>query len=330
MQFNLWMMPELGNLLLENAAFYIRPASGCGGDDDYPLEEENYYEIDPTVYEYLGPDPTVQKLLDLANLALGSASLPGPNAPQLYNIKYALRWINEGFENCGFIYFVPPLTSKIELTKVGTYIDNEPLGAYNAGDQILYQFTVENTGNLTFSSVHLNDPMIEVIGGPITNMAPGAVDNTTFSGIYTITEDDIEAGSVTNVAMAIGLAGVNAYYASASDVQVFDNSGNKTTIVLPSGNETTEKTAAIELNVTPNPFQTHTEVTFSVNETCKVQAQIYDMNGRLVKTLFEGEMEAGDVRTERYFVSRSESFATLICVIRTPKATRAQRIIRAH
>ncbi|KAF5050961.1 hypothetical protein DSECCO2_424080 [anaerobic digester metagenome] len=221
MQFNLWMTPALGDLLLENSAFYIRSASGCGGEDDYPLDDSTYYEIHPSVYNYLGPDPTVQDLLDLANLALGSPTLPGPNAPTLANIKYALRWINEGFENCGFIYFVPPLSNKIELVKTGTFIDNEPVGMHNAGDQVSYQFAVTNIGNLTFSSVHINDPLITVNGGPIVNMAPGASDNTTFSGVYVISQEDIDAGSLTNTATVIGLAGVNAYYDTDDDVQTF-------------------------------------------------------------------------------------------------------------
>ncbi|HOP13080.1 MAG TPA: hypothetical protein PLH09_03825, partial [Lentimicrobium sp.] len=221
MQFNLWMTPALGELLLENSAFYIRSASGCGGEDDYPLDDSTYYEIPPSVYSYLGSDPTVQDLLDLANLALGSPVIPGPNAPTRAQIKYALKYINEAFENCGFIYFVPPLSNNIELVKTGTIIDNEPIGVHNAGDQVSYQFAVSNIGNLTFSSVYINDPMIAVNGGPINNMAPGATDNTTFSGVYTITQEDIDAGSLSNTAMVIGLAGVNAYYDTDDDVQTF-------------------------------------------------------------------------------------------------------------
>ncbi|MPL89567.1 hypothetical protein SDC9_35603 [bioreactor metagenome] len=221
MQFNLWLTPALGDLLLENSAFYIRSASGCGGEDDYPLDDSTYYEIHPSVYNYLGPDPTVQDLLDLANLALGTPVIPGPNAPTKAQIKYALKYINEAFENCGFIYFVPPLSNKIELAKTGTIIDNEPFGVHNAGDQVSYQFAVSNIGNLTFSSVYINDPMIAVNGGPIINLAPGATDNTTFSGVYTITQEDIDAGSLTNTATVIGLAGVNAYYDTDDDVQTF-------------------------------------------------------------------------------------------------------------
>ncbi|MHC1776257.1 MAG: hypothetical protein AB9834_12700 [Lentimicrobium sp.] len=221
MQFNLWMTPALADLVLDSPEFYIRSSSGCGGGDNVPLDDATHFVLPQSVYNYLGADPTVQDLFNLANLALGSASLPGPNAPTLANIKYSLRWINEAFENCGFIYFVPPLTHKIELAKTGTYIDNAPTGIYNAGDQIEYEFAVSNIGDLTLTDIIINDPKVSVTGGPIVSLAPGDTDNTTFSAVYTITEADLIAGSLTNTAIVIGFAGTSAYYDTDSDVQTF-------------------------------------------------------------------------------------------------------------
>ncbi|MBK6347370.1 MAG: hypothetical protein IPF68_15850 [Bacteroidales bacterium] len=220
-QFNLWLTPALADLLLESPEFYVRSSSGCGGQGNYPLSDSTHYMIDPTVYNYLGNDPTVQDLMDLANLALGRAVLPGPDAPTRANIKYALIYINEAFENCGFIYFVPPLSNNIELAKTGTYVDNEPIGEYNAGDQIEYEFSVSNTGNLTLFNVMIDDPLVSVAGNPIASLVPGAVDNTTFSAVYTLTAEDILAGSLTNIATVTGIAGSNAYYDTDDDVQTF-------------------------------------------------------------------------------------------------------------
>ncbi|MBK6966695.1 MAG: hypothetical protein IPH20_23065 [Bacteroidales bacterium] len=221
MQFNLWLTPALGSLVLESPEFYIRSSSGCGSGENIPLDDATHYVIPQSVYNYLGDDPTVQDLFDLANLALGSASLPGPNAPTLANIKYSLKWINEAFENCGFIYFVPALSNKIELAKTGTYIDNEPTGIYNAGDQISYEFAVSNIGDLTLTDIVINDPKVSVTGGPILSLAPGTADNTTFSAVYTLTDADLIAGSVINTATVIGFAGSNAYYDTDNDVQTF-------------------------------------------------------------------------------------------------------------
>jgi len=223
MQFNLWMTPDLGDLLLESSEFYIRSASGCGGDD-YPMDDSTHYQIHPSVYNYLGTDPTVQDLFNLANLALGTPTLPGPNVPTLANIKFAIRYINQSFENCGFIYFIPPASNKIQLVKTGVKIDNAPIGIDNPGDQISYSFTVSNVGNLTLENVFIDDPLVTVIGGPIASLAPGVTDNTTFTALYDVTQADIDAGSFTNTATVFGTAGVNAYMDTDSDVQFFTQS----------------------------------------------------------------------------------------------------------
>jgi hypothetical protein len=108
---------------------------------------------------------------------------------------------------------------------------------------------------------------------------------------------------------------------------IFFISKPKSSLVLPLGKELP---VGIELEVAPNPFRSFTEVSFSVDKATRVQAQLYDMQGNLLKTLFEGNMEAGQERTEIYHASRNESFAVLICVIRTPTAIRVQRVIRGH
>jgi len=74
----------------------------------------------------------------------------------------------------------------------------ETFGA--AGDVITYTFTVTNTGNVTLTNVMVSDRMITVAGGPIASLAPGASDSTTFSGTYTVTQADVDAGSINNVA----------------------------------------------------------------------------------------------------------------------------------
>ncbi|MFD2203155.1 DUF7507 domain-containing protein, partial [Shivajiella indica] len=92
----------------------------------------------------------------------------------------------------------------IEITKTGTYNDTDGDGRASAGDQISYTFTVENTGNVTLTGVVVTDPQATVSGTPIAVMAPGAVDNSTFTAVYTLTQADIDAGTFTNVATATG------------------------------------------------------------------------------------------------------------------------------
>ena len=93
---------------------------------------------------------------------------------------------------------LPPVSS-MTLAKAGTLNDGGD-GRADVGDTISYAFTVENTGNVTLSNVTISDPLVTVAGGPLASLAPGAVDNTTFTATYVLTQADINAGSRPNTA----------------------------------------------------------------------------------------------------------------------------------
>ena len=94
-------------------------------------------------------------------------------------------------------------TASITVTKSGTLA----LGTDGAtpGDVISYTFTVTNTGNTTLSNVTVTDPLVTV-SGPATplTLAPGAIDTGSFTGSYSITQADIDAGNRDNIATATG------------------------------------------------------------------------------------------------------------------------------
>ena len=100
--------------------------------------------------------------------------------------------------------FVP--APGITLLKTGTLNDDDGTAGVSAGDTISYTFTVTNTGNVTLTNVTLADTVggVTISGGPIASLAPGVSDNTTFTGSYTITQADIDAGTFTNTATATG------------------------------------------------------------------------------------------------------------------------------
>jgi hypothetical protein len=79
--------------------------------------------------------------------------------------------------------------------------DNE----LNAGDVIEYTITVRNTGNVVVDNITVSDPNADAGSlscDPVTMLAPG--EEFTCTAIYTITEADILAGQVVNVATADG------------------------------------------------------------------------------------------------------------------------------
>ena len=65
-------------------------------------------------------------------------------------------------------------------------------------DRLTYSYTVENTGNVTLSAIDLSDDKVAVTC-PATDLAPGATLTCT-SDPYAVTQGDIDAGQVTNVA----------------------------------------------------------------------------------------------------------------------------------
>ena len=70
------------------------------------------------------------------------------------------------------------------------------------GDTITYNFSITNTGNTTLTGSQLTDALVGYTNATcgVTSLAPGP--STACSASYTITQADIDAGSVTNTATA--------------------------------------------------------------------------------------------------------------------------------
>ena len=98
---------------------------------------------------------------------------------------------------------VVPLSQAPGIDLVKT-VDTSALSSPAAPGEVLpYTFEARNTGNVTLTDVTISDPLsgLTISGGPFT-LAPGDVG--VFTGIYPITQADIDAGSVTNQALATG------------------------------------------------------------------------------------------------------------------------------
>ena len=93
-------------------------------------------------------------------------------------------------------------TAAPALTLVKTVTSGGPYAV--VGDVVAYQYVVSNTGNVTLTApITVSDDKIAAVSCPALpagGLAPGA--SITRTGSYTITQGDIDAGSVTNVASA--------------------------------------------------------------------------------------------------------------------------------
>ncbi|SFL45773.1 conserved repeat domain-containing protein [Loktanella salsilacus] len=101
----------------------------------------------------------------------------------------------------------PTLNSAIALTKAAS-------NAYAAAnDPVVFTFQVENTGNVTQTGVVITDEFFDPdLVCNVPDLQPGEVDNSC-TATYTVTQDDVDAGTFTNTARvdATGGNGIAAF-----------------------------------------------------------------------------------------------------------------------
>jgi len=138
----------------------------------------------------------------------GQATIASPNAYNttvtlLPNTTATLRWsVSSGtcsaYDDVVVGYMVP----KISLVKV---VSNGP--TFRLNDVINYTFRIENSGEVSLSDVSLSDNLLKVApvfvsGDTNNNLKLDKGEIWIYSGSYTVTQDDIDAGSVKNSATA--------------------------------------------------------------------------------------------------------------------------------
>jgi len=100
-------------------------------------------------------------------------------------------------------------TSGLSLTKSTT-----STGYAAAGDTISYSYQVTNTGTTDLTNVGVNDNLISSVSCPDSTLVAG--NSETCSGTYTVTQGDVDSGSVTNTATAEGTSPSNRSIESGS------------------------------------------------------------------------------------------------------------------
>src|SRR5262249_35475900 len=97
-----------------------------------------------------------------------------------------------------------PAAPSLSLVKTGTLDETvvAPANRADAGDKVNYSFTVTNTGNVTLTGVTLTDPLtgLNSLAG---TLVPGQ-SNGSCSASHTLTQADVDAGSISNTATATG------------------------------------------------------------------------------------------------------------------------------
>jgi uncharacterized repeat protein (TIGR01451 family) len=164
-----------------------------------------------------------------------------------------------------------PAAPKIDLEKFATL--NLGGDGLQAGDTITYEFVITNTGNVTLDGVDLDDSLLgltNVVCNAVTVLAPGA--KTTCTQDYTLTQADVDAGKVDNLADACG--------DSPKDVEVCDDDSTSTPLDPDAGIQL-EKTAVLSAPVAPKPGDKIT-YTFEIENVGNVTLDGTDLDDALV------------------------------------------------
>ncbi|HYV92900.1 MAG TPA: T9SS type A sorting domain-containing protein [Chitinophagales bacterium] len=75
--------------------------------------------------------------------------------------------------------------------------------------------------------------------------------------------------------------------------------GIETTLCIATGtDEVRANTPNNDVSIFPNPFSNSTTISFSLSQVQNVSLKIYDVTGRLVKTLIDGIFEEGENKIE--------------------------------
>ena len=121
------------------------------------------------------------------------------------------------------------------IKTVSSVVDENNNGFTDAGDTIHYGFKVINTGKFTLNNITVSDPLMPtgISGAPLGGLAAGTFDTTHFTGVYTITQADVNLGHVDNTAKVEGTDTNNVKVVDFSDPDVPTADAPTITPILP-------------------------------------------------------------------------------------------------
>jgi uncharacterized repeat protein (TIGR01451 family) len=112
-------------------------------------------------------------------------------------------------------------TPLAQLPAIGLVKSADITAELEVGDQVNYTFVVTNTGNVTLDGISVSDPMLTGVTCPAATLAP-AESMTCTADPYTVTEQDVDGGRITNQATVTGsfCPGAGCQVLSAADTVV--------------------------------------------------------------------------------------------------------------
>ena len=160
------------------------PAPGLAPGDSVTCTADNFYTVTQA-------DVDAGSVRDSAT-ATGTDTRGGttaPSAPSTATVQTA------------------PAAPAVSITKTATVNLASDQGGAEVGDTIAYSYVVTNTGNVGLASVAVDDPSTGSVTCPTPaapGLAPGASETCTADSTYRVSQSDVDAGSVVDMATADG------------------------------------------------------------------------------------------------------------------------------
>ncbi|WP_264538185.1 Ig-like domain-containing protein [Flavobacterium sp. N1736] len=122
----------------------------------------------------------------------------------------------------------------IAIVKTVVLNDDNNNGYAEAGETLTYNFAITNKGNVALENITVSDPLPGIVmsGGPI-NLTVGQTDTTSISGTYTLSQADVDSGSISNQATVSAITQSGITVSDKSDFS--DTEGEKPTVLELSG-----------------------------------------------------------------------------------------------
>ena len=102
---------------------------------------------------------------------------------------------------------LPPTDGLVLTKQASTPTDANANGRVDAGDTVAFTLTATNTGTRTLFDLRVLDPRVTQVVCPVATLQPGQ--RTVCTATATITQADVDAGSVDNTARAVAANPVN-------------------------------------------------------------------------------------------------------------------------
>lgn len=158
-----------------------------------------------TVNVTVDPEAPVNNFPGTSADGRGGISSPPAGSFDLLN-KVEVSAITDDPEVSNNVYFEPTNVLIQENPSLNITKTADKSSFSQVGEVINYTFEVENTGNIPLTGVTVTDAKIGTLTGPILDTGEaGKLDvgeTWTYTGSYTVTQEDIDAGSVYNIAYA--------------------------------------------------------------------------------------------------------------------------------